>query len=247
MTKKIPTPAEYDRIHRLFQTPIGRKDCGRHCAPLNGGEPVCCTTGHAVPVAHRAEWRLLRERTDLWRRFRPDDAPGRKIVEELTSHCVAIECKGARFCERENRTLACRSFPFFPYLTRAGEFVGLGYYWDFEERCWVLSNLGYVEMDFVREFTAAYEALFAADPEERDNFREHSASMRRVFTRWRRPIPLIGRDGGYFKVMPRSGAIRPARLESFRRHGPYRSAAAYARAARAAEAEVQGSSKVTVA
>jgi hypothetical protein len=236
MTTKSPTSADYDRIHRLFETSIGRKDCGKHCAPINGGEPVCCDTAHAVPVAHVSEWRLLRDRTDLWRRFKPDDAAGRQIVDELTTHCVAIECKGARFCERENRTLACRSFPFFPYLTRAGEFIGLGYYWDFEDRCWVLSNLGTVEKDFVREFAAAYEALFAVDREEYDNFREHSANMRRVFTRWRRVIPLIGRDGGYLKVMPRTAAIRPATLDDFRRHGPYRSEAAYKRAVAESEA-----------
>lgn len=232
--RPIVLPEQFDDIYRRFQAAISRYDCGKWCAPLNGGEPVCCSTQHAVPVVHKAEWELLSARTDLWHRFKPYDAPTRKIVDELPTTCRAIECKGARRCERDNRTLACRAFPFFPYITRAGDFVGLAYYWDFEDRCWIISNLQVVEGDFVREFVAAYEALFRTDADEFPTLRDHSASMRRVFTRRRQIIPLIGRDGGYFKVMPRTGAIRPARVEEFRKYGPYRSAKAYARAVKEA-------------
>ena len=105
---------------------MSRFDCGRKCAPLNGGEPVCCSTQNAVPVVHKVEFDLLKSRTDLWSKFKPYDYATRQIVAELTSDCTAIHCKGARFCERDNRTIACRGFPFFPYLTRERQFVGIG-------------------------------------------------------------------------------------------------------------------------
>lgn len=216
------TPDTYRRIYEAFDAPVSRFDCGRKCAPHNGGEPVCCSTQHAVPVATMAEWRLLKSRTNLWRIFKPYDASTRQIKESLHHSCRAIECKGFMSCERQNRTLACRAFPFFPYITADKSFIGLSYYWIFEDRCWIQSNLQVVGRPFVEEFVRAYEILFAEDREEHQAYVDQSAAMRRVFTRRRRPIPLIHRDGGYFKIMPRTHQLRPARAEDFPKHGPYR-------------------------
>lgn len=230
-----PKPEDFAEIYRRFGASIAaRHDCGRYCAPLNGGEPVCCTTGHAIPIVQKAEWKLLKSRTDLWSKFKPFDKTSREIVEDLHPSCKAIECKGAAFCERDNRTLACRAFPFFPYFTREGELVGLGYYWSFEDRCWVLSNLACVDKAFVDEFIAAYELLFEKDEDERDAFVDESASMRRVFSRRGAPLPLIGRDGKLYKILPRTkGRIIPATPRDFKPHGAYKSPRAYARAVKA--------------
>ncbi len=214
---------------------MSRFDCGKMCAPLNGGEPVCCSTDHAIPIMDKAEYKLLRQKSDLWRPFRPKDKHAREVVSDMATSCIATECKGAKFCERDNRSLACRSFPFFPYLTAKDELIGLSYYWYFEDRCWVISNLGVADAKFVREFIAAYETLFVLDPEERGAFRDQSAAMRRTFSRWRRPIPLIGRDGGYFKIL-RGGRMVPTDVDTFRKHGPYRSDKIYARAVKEANA-----------
>jgi hypothetical protein len=231
-------PKHFDRLYKDFEAAISRFDCGRFCAPLNDGSPVCCSVEHAIPVVQKAEWRLLKKRTDLWRKFKPFDKASKDIVEELADDCAAIQCKGARFCERENRTLACRSFPFFPYIDRNDELVGLSYYWDFEDRCWVVSNLDVVERDFVQEFVRAYEYLFKKDPEEFDSYRDHSISMRRVFSRWQRPIPIIGRDGGYFKEMPKGKGFVKADAGEFRKHGPYKSPEAFRREVRELEGKI---------
>ncbi|HJS31361.1 MAG TPA: hypothetical protein VJ924_05155, partial [Alphaproteobacteria bacterium] len=50
----------------------------------------------------------------------------------------------------------------------------------------------------------------------------YSATMRRVFTRTGRRIPLLDRDGKLLAVEPRTHAIRPAVLGEFPRFGPYR-------------------------
>lgn len=229
------TPALFQRVYDLFDASVGRVDCGSKCAPLNGGEPVCCSTQHAVPVVHKAEWRFLRSRSRLWRKFEPYDAATREIVDTLTDTCAAIECKGARFCERDNRSVACRAFPFFPYLSRTGEFLGLAYYWDYEDRCWVISNLKIVTREFIEQFHAAFEEIFRADREEYETFLQQSAIMRRVFTRRRRPFPLICGDGKLMKVLPRGRGIVPARFDEFLPIGPYKSERAYRQAVAEAE------------
>ena len=132
-------------------------------------------------------------------------------MADLTPDCTAIHCKGARHCERENRTIACRGFPFYPYLTRQREFVGIGTYWVFEDRCWMMSNLELVDRPFVEQFIATYEALFVKDPSEFKTYVEFSASARRVYSRWKREIPLLGRRGELLIVEPSSGEIRPGR------------------------------------
>lgn len=212
----------YRQIYAKFQAPVSRFDCGSKCAPHNGGSPVCCSTEHAVPIIDRWEWELLSSRSDLWHKYYPTDSAGKEIVKGLHEDCLAVECKGARSCERDNRSMACRGFPFFPYITRDDKLMGLAYFWPFEDRCWVISNLQIVDREFVDQCIAAYETLFAADREEYDANRDESASMRRVFTRWNRIIPLIGRDGKFYAVEPRTHKIRPARLEEFGRFGPYK-------------------------
>lgn len=215
----------FEQVHKKFGSSISEKyDCGRICAPLNGGEPVCCSTQNAIPVVEKSEWRLLRKKTDLWHRFKPTDADGRKVVEELASSSCAIECKGAAFCERQHRTLACRAFPFFPYFNKAKEVVGVSCYWIFEDRCWVISNLKIVEHRFIRELLDAFALVFRHDEDEREAYIDQSVSMRRVFSRWKRPIPVLAPDGKLYKVLPKSdGTLHKAKFADFPPHDVFAS------------------------
>ena len=229
---------DFGSLYKDFNAPISRFDCGRKCAPLNGGEPVCCSTQNAVPVVHKVEFEFLKARTDLWSKFKPYDFATRQIVEELTSDCTAIHCKGARFCERDNRTIACRGFPFYPYITRQRQFVGIGTYWVFEDRCWVMSNLQVVDARFVKEFVATYEALFVKDPSEFTTYVDFSASARRVFSRWKRDIALLGRKGELLVVDPKTGDIRPGKTKDYPKVAPFDSEKSYREAVKEAGGEV---------
>src|SRR5689334_7462661 len=170
MPKASIKASDFATLYKGFDAPVSRFDCGRKCAPLNGGEPVCCSTQNAVPVVHKVEFDLLKTRTDLWTKFKPYDYATKQIVAELTPDCTAIACKGVRHCERDNRTIACRGFPFYPYLTRQKEFVGIGTYWVFEDRCWMMSNLEIVDAKFVKVFFATYEAVFIKVSRECTNY-----------------------------------------------------------------------------
>lgn len=216
------TIALYRKIFDTFQAPVSRYDCGRKCAPLNDGVPVCCDTGHAIPLVDKHEWLLLKSRSDLWRPYRARDAQAKEELADKHRDCRAIECKGFRHCERDNRSMACRAFPFFPYITREDELVGLSVFWDFADRCWVQSNLQIVEPAFVRECIAAYELLFDNDKLERDANREHSAAMRRAFTRMDRVIPLLGRKGEYLAIEPRTHKIRRAHWREYARNDTFK-------------------------
>jgi hypothetical protein len=210
----------FQQIHSKFGSSISETyDCGRICSPLNGGEPVCCSTQNAIPVVEKSEWQVLRKKTDLWKKFKPFDAESRKIVEDLAHSSCAIECKGASLCERQHRTLACRSFPFFPYFNKEKEILGITYYWIFEDRCWVISNMKIVEQKFIDELIEAYALVFKHDEDELEAFIEHSASMRRVFSRWKRPIPILGLDGTLYKIAPKSGGkLKSATWDDFPPH-----------------------------
>jgi len=238
MAKAKLTSQDFAALYDGFKAPVTRFDCGRKCAPLNGGEPVCCSTEHAVPVVHKVEFDLLKTRTQLWSKFKPYDYATRQIVAELTSDCAAVQCKGGRFCERDNRSIACRGFPFFPYMTREKQLVGLGTYWTFEDRCWMMSNLEIVDRVFVEQFIATYEALFVKDPSEFTTYVDFSASARRVFSRWKRKIPLLGRQGELLIVEPSTGEIRPGTRKEFPKIAPFRNEKEYRAAIKEAGGEV---------
>jgi hypothetical protein len=235
--KSTLKPADFATLYEGFDAPVSRYDCGRKCAPLNKGSALCCSAQHAVVVVHKVEFEFLKGRTDIWSKFKPYDYSTRQIVDELTHDCTAIECKGVAFCERNNRSIACRGFPFYPYLTRQKEFVGIGTYWVFEDRCWMMSNLEIVERTFVEQFITTYEAIFAKDPGEFQTYVDFSASARRVFSRWKREIPLLGRDGKLMIVEPSTGAIRPGKPKDFPKVTPFNSEREYKAAIKEAGGE----------
>ena len=212
------SPQLYQRIYDLFQAPVSRYDCGRKCAPLNEGVPVCCDTGHAIPLVDKHEWDLLKSRTDLWRLYRKRDKESLRELADKHRDCRAVECKGFMHCERDNRSLACRAFPFFPYFPRGEGVAGLSVFWSFEDRCWVQANLQIVEPQFVRDCIAAFELLFEHDKGERDANYEFSGTIRRAFTRMNRLIPLLGRNGEFLAVEPGTHKIRKASWREYQRH-----------------------------
>src|SRR5260370_9487626 len=89
MSKATITPADFASLYEGFTAPVSRFDCGRKCAPLNGGEPVCCSTQNAVPVVHKVEFDLLKGRTDLWSRFKPYAYATPETAAELTDTSTA--------------------------------------------------------------------------------------------------------------------------------------------------------------
>jgi len=211
----------YKRIFRNFSANVVPLDCGEKCRHLNDGIPVCCDIEQAIPIMDKSEYKLLRSRSDLWRKYRPENEHGEGIVASLHDDCVACECKGAKFCERDNRSLSCRAFPFFPYITREGDFIGMATYWTFEDRCWVISNMKKVTRAFIAELHDVYAHLFENKPDEFEVFKDYSATMRRVFSRQGRPIYIVDRDKKFHAILPKGAGMERVKKSELPKFGPY--------------------------
>jgi len=214
------TPSDFATLYASFEAPISALNCGERCAPHNeGGAPFCCDTRHMAPTAYQAEWEYLEQNSSLWHLWQDQPSGGSNDLAEQVPECqVLIACRGYRECQRGFRSLTCRAFPFFPYITVEGEFIGLSYYWEYQDRCWVISNLHLVDPVYRAQFVAVYDVLFERMPEEREAFRFFSSQMRRLFSRRHRAIPLLHRNGKYYVITPRNGRQRrtdPAKLPKF--------------------------------
>ena len=220
-------PIDFASLYAGFHSPIADFNCGERCAPYNErGVPFCCDTRHAVPTAYLAEWDYLQAHTSLWHLWQVDDPAQMEALRKQTpAGQVLIECQGYQQCQRNFRSLVCRAFPFFPYVTKEGQFIGLSYYWEYEDRCWVISHLKTVTPVYRAEFVSAYEAVFNKMEDELENFRYFSGVMRRIFGRQHRAIPLLHRNGFCYKITPRNGRMRCLPAEMYEKFGPYKIAA----------------------
>jgi hypothetical protein len=218
------TQADFAALYARFTSSIAALNCGQKCAPYNErGVPFCCDTLHAVPAAYAAEWAYLEASTDLWHRWTgKNSAETEELRAQSTPGQVLIACLGHERCQRQFRSITCRSFPFFPYINSQGDFLGLSYYWEYEDRCWVISNLDVVTMEYRNEFMDAYETIFEYMPEEREIYAEHSKLMRNTFQRGRRAIPLLHRNGFAYKITPISEHMRRVPVEALPAFGSYK-------------------------
>ncbi|MBT3313454.1 MAG: hypothetical protein HN390_02460 [Anaerolineae bacterium] len=229
---RSPNDLNADEIRALymgFNSPITVQDCGEKCALHNpSGKPFCCDICEALPAAYKSEWDTLRETTKLWHLYQGDECDSQPHSQDslsnddLPSSMIPLACLGPEACERENRLLSCRQFPFFPYVTSNYEFLGLAYDWAFEEKCWVISNLGQVTEQYKEEFIRAYDKLFALFQDEFDSYAIKSEEIREAFIEKKREIPLLYRDGGYSLINPENEHIYSADENQLPRFGVYR-------------------------
>ena len=120
----IPDSNDFETLYAQFDSPITVLDCGKKCAPHNEyGVPFCCDTGHAVPTAYQPEWEYLSKNSNLWRIWDTDDIEEtNRLRSEAPDGQLLIGCLGHLQCQRDYRSITCRAFPFFPYITKEGDF-----------------------------------------------------------------------------------------------------------------------------
>jgi hypothetical protein len=215
-------------LYDQFNAPTTTLDCGQLCAPHNpNGKPFCCDTCYAVPVAYLQEWDYLQKHTDLWHVWRGDECTEEQvdpsdIETDTPEHMCLLACQGPAHCQRHYRSISCRQFPFFPYITADDRFIGMAYNWDFESFCWVISNLGAVTPVFRREFMETYDNLLSDWPDDYDSYYYLSEDMRSHFSKIRRRIPILHRNGGYYLLSPKDDRLERVKPGQFRQFGPFR-------------------------
>jgi hypothetical protein len=218
-------PQQIRELYQRFNASIAELDCGRKCTPHNpSGKPFCCDICHAVPAAYKSEWNYLNDNTQLWHKWRGNECEATTAAEraqlkaDTPDGMVLLACLGPSQCERDFRALSCRQFPFFPYVTSDYRFLGLAYEWQFEDKCWVISNLSQVTQKYRDEFIHTYDELFALFQSEFENYAYHSEKLRFEFSKQRRRFPLLHRNGNYYLVSPtreRMQRIKPQALPKF--------------------------------
>jgi len=223
--------AEIRGIYASFDAPVAAIDCGRMCAPHNPtGKPYCCDILQAVPAVYQGEWDFLQAETDLWHPWQGDEcvtvedahAEQERILADMPASMLPLACRGPEACQRNYRTLSCRQFPFFPYISEDYRFIGLTYEWAFEPTCWVISHLDGVMSEYRGQFLRTFDWLFAHFQEEFEGYAELSGKMRTVFNAHHRRIPVLHRNGGYYLLDPRSERLQQVAADQLPKFGVYR-------------------------
>lgn len=231
MKEPSPPPIKFSRLYERFDQPVTELDCGEKCAPFNShGKPFCCDICHAVPVAYEGEWAWLERSTDLWEPFRGDECAGEglgeaemaALREEIPPGMRLLACLGPARCQRPFRSLSCRQFPFFPYLTADWRFIGLAVEWAYRDVCWVASHLGEVSSAYREAFVGTFDELFLLWPQEMETYADHSAELREFALGRGERFPLLHRDGRLVLVSPGTERMRRVEAAAFPRYGFWR-------------------------
>jgi len=220
----LETNLDFKELYTGFDAPIAAFDCGDRCAPYNdNGVPFCCDSQVVIPSAYQAEWQYLKAHTDLWHPWQTQD---RALAEELKNQTPSdqalIECKGYQYCQRPYRSISCRAFPFFPYITEEGEFFGLAAYWEYREECWLISHLEIVTQTYIQAFMRTFQIIFERMPEDKAHFDEFSAYMRAFYENKRWQIPILTSDGLSYQVSPKKGKMRRVDIDQAPKFGVYK-------------------------
>jgi len=220
----LPGDKFFRELYKQFSSPLSEIDCGKKCGPYNDfGVPVCCDIRLVIPAAYEGEWAYLRKKTDLWHPWKGEEDYGSDELEkDLQDGQVLLECLGYQHCQRGYRSITCRAFPFYPYLTGAGVFQGLVYYRDFRQSCWIINNLGVVSQQFKEEFQKAYEILFETYPGTREAYLDFSAAMREETARLEESLVLLDFSGNLCLVDPRTEIVRRGSYQDLEAYGPFR-------------------------
>jgi hypothetical protein len=223
MMNNQPVPEFFQELYRLFSAPITDLDCGKKCGPFNDrGVPFCCDIQHTVPAALQEEWDFLQPSTDLWRLWEGSSSTEtQELIAELQEGHILLVCQGYKLCQRPFRTLSCRAFPFFPYLDQNGVFLGLSYYQDYREECWVISNLEAVSSQFIEEFTAGFKRLFEVYPELKEGYQRYSELIRDQTREELERIVLLQPGPRFFLLDPSSEILQEIEAGSLPAFGPY--------------------------
>jgi hypothetical protein len=212
------TQIQFRSLYDNFKAPIMDVDCGEMCAPNNpSGKPFCCDICHAVPVAYKPEWEYLKSSTTLWHLWRGDECEQEPcdpndLLEETPEHLLLLSCKGPALCERNFRATSCRQFPFFPYITSDYRFIGLAHDWEFESKCWILSHLDQVNLQYRQEFTATFDMIFSYWMDDFDSYAALSEEVREHYVSIKRRIPILHRNGHNYLISPGDETMRRSAL-----------------------------------
>ncbi len=213
----------FKELYQEFSLPLSEIDCGEKCGPYNDhGVPVCCDIELVVPSAYDLEWEYLQSETELWRLWQ---GSGSVEQEELTRKVQPgqqlLQCLGHQYCQRSYRSITCRAFPFYPYQDSSGNLLGLAYYREYRNQCWIISNLSAVKDEYKKQFQRAFGKIFQRYPEIKENFLHFSGYMRRQVADADEGLTLLDFAGRAFMVNPITEQVQEISYCDLESYGPF--------------------------
>ena len=213
----------FKELYQEFSLPLSETDCGEKCGPYNDyGVPVCCDIELVVPSAYDLEWEYLQTETDLWHLWQGSASIEREeLIRDVQSGQQLIQCLGHQSCQRSYRSITCRAFPFYPYLDSTGNLIGLAYYREYRDQCWIISNLSVVKTEYKEQFQRAFEKIFQSYPEIKENFLHFSGYMRRQVADAGERLTLLDFTDHVFMVNSITEQVREISYCDLESYGPF--------------------------
>lgn len=175
------------RFYKLLSAPMIDFDCGKLCAPDNGGMPICCENEDVVPILFHEEYKYHSKNGRFWKRMPPITKEIKKFIEESEDYYVFAKCSGPAGCKRSKRSLNCRTFPLEPHVAKDGEVVGLAYAEARDINCALIGKpINIFNPVYIQNVIRFWQEMFALYPEEKEMYINESKKRERRIKKLRR-------------------------------------------------------------
>ncbi|MDO8283210.1 MAG: TIGR04282 family arsenosugar biosynthesis glycosyltransferase [Thermodesulfovibrionia bacterium] len=177
--KERITEREMKRFHDLLSVSMIDFDCGKLCAPKNGGIPSCCENDSVVPILFHEEYKMHRRNGSFWKPAEKT-AEVKKYIKECEDYYVFSSCPGPKGCIRDQRSFNCMTFPFEPHIKKDGEIAGLSYLNGSDINCSLIGKPKKTyNPKYISNSIKFWKELFEHYPEEREVYMDESRKRER--------------------------------------------------------------------
>ncbi|MBN1115372.1 MAG: hypothetical protein JXA66_08530 [Oligoflexia bacterium] len=186
---------DFRYLYNILDANITDFDCGAICALENDGVPVCCEVNVVIPILYKNEYKYVNRHCKLWKRFKPENAHDKRLIKDCGYDDIMAICRGHKDCNRNYRSMVCRTFPFYPFIEKNGNFLGLTYNYDFENKCILVGHPGMVNPVYIKQSLKAWNYVFDKDEAEYDAHYDLSRVIENKRRRKGKKIDIINTEG----------------------------------------------------
>ncbi len=179
--EKLISDKELEWLYSLLDVPMTEFDCGQLCAPERDDVPPCCDSLKTVPVLYKDEFVWHRKHGTFWRQLNEDDS----VYNEFCSLIDADDyeqfavCPGVNKCERDKRSLVCRTYPFEPFISEEGALIGLTFNMEEIEVCPLISSKEFsLNPAYISNSLIYWDFIFQRFPDQFELYMESSDDLR---------------------------------------------------------------------
>ncbi len=197
MTKKPQQDTlSHDELHELFklmENPMISFNCGELCRDAAEGTPYCCDHSNFHPLLFSDEYEWLKaHRGAEWEPFEPKTRLDKREVKSLSDHLLYANCPGIENCNRDNRALVCRFFPFEPHLDADGKVEGLAFITNDPMQCPLVKKpLETFNREYIDASIKVWQKIVDTYPAERDLYIAESRKREKRSRKKKRPFRIL--------------------------------------------------------